>query len=133
MSPGTTKLPGVLTVRDFSPFGVFGARDRLPTHAISPSLTTIVASDIELVPSKRPSISMTVRIARQYRPVTVMVWSPGGLTHIVPGAQSNCLAWEKSSVRQTRRRRSDLIGAGLLTQASSVVRRRRSRAALPEG
>src|SRR5216117_981626 len=68
MSPGTAKLPGVLTVRDFSPFGVFGARDRLPIHAISPSATTIVASDIELVPSNRPSISMTVRIARQYRP-----------------------------------------------------------------
>src|SRR5881396_3289250 len=68
MSPGTAKLPGVLTVRDFSPFGVFGARDRLPIHAISPSATTIVASDIELVPSNRPSISMTVRIAGQYRP-----------------------------------------------------------------
>src|SRR6266540_4048740 len=68
MSPGRAKRPPACSDRDRSPFGVFGARDRLPTQVISPSSMTIAASVVALVPSKRPSISMTVRIARQYRP-----------------------------------------------------------------
>src|SRR5438445_6114034 len=68
MSPGSAKPLGACTVRDFSPFGVLCARDRLPTQAISPSSMTTAASDVALVPSKRPSISRIVRIARQYRP-----------------------------------------------------------------
>src|SRR5712692_7335724 len=68
MSPGGRNRPPVSSVRDRSPFGVFGARERLPTHVIVPSSITTAASDIVRVPSKRPSTSRTVRIATQYRP-----------------------------------------------------------------
>ena len=67
MSPGTANFAGASIERDRSPFGVFGIRERLPTQVMSPSSMTIAASDIALVPSKRPSISSTVRIAWQYR------------------------------------------------------------------
>src|SRR6266545_1279554 len=67
MSPGTAKRPPAWRDRERSPFGVLGVRDRLPTHVISLSSMTIAASEIALVPSKRPSTSRTVRIAWQYR------------------------------------------------------------------
>src|SRR6266542_198599 len=68
MSPGTAKRPPAWRDRERSPFGVLGVRDRLPTHVISLSSMTIAASEIALVPSKRPSTSRTLRIAWQYRP-----------------------------------------------------------------
>src|SRR6267143_6937228 len=68
MRPGIAKLPADFTDRDRSPLGVFGIRERLPTQVTSPSSMTTAASDIAFVPSKSPSISRTVRIARQYRP-----------------------------------------------------------------
>src|SRR5687767_9923976 len=68
MKPGSANLPPASTDRDFSPLCVFGMRDRLPTQVISPFSMTSAASDAAFAPSKRPSISRTVRIARQYRP-----------------------------------------------------------------
>src|SRR4051812_43337597 len=66
--PGIAKRAAASNVRERSPFGVFGARERLPTQTTSPSSMTIAASDVVVVPSKRPSTSRTVRIAAQYRP-----------------------------------------------------------------
>src|SRR5687767_784795 len=68
MKPGSANLPPASTDRDFSPLRVFGMRERLPTQVISPSANTIAASEVVFAPSKRPSISRTVRIARQYLP-----------------------------------------------------------------
>jgi len=55
-------------VRERSPFGVRGARERFPTQVTVPSSMTIAASLVNAAPSKSPSTSRTVRVARQYRP-----------------------------------------------------------------